>query len=156
MVPLDLPYKVCYWRLISNILPNSGPLRDIRFLNPSDLDFELSKSLKVKSDGVIALAVHGFLLMANSNIRANSVPLRDIKALKSQWPWLDLDLSRSLKIKRDGVIGLIIYGSLLMINSNIGTNLTPLQEMTLLYLSDPNFDLSMSLKVKSNSAFNSP
>ncbi len=36
------------------------------------------------------------------------------------------DLSGSLKVKSDGVIELAIYGFLLMVNSNIGPNLTPL------------------------------
>ncbi len=43
--------------------------------NLSDLDFDLSRSLKVKSDDVIELAIYGFLLMINSNIGPNSAPL---------------------------------------------------------------------------------
>ena len=71
----------------SNILPNLVPLRDIRPQNISDLDFDLSRSLKVKCDGALALPIYGFLLMVNSNIGPNLAPLRDIKALKSEWPW---------------------------------------------------------------------
>ena len=37
----------------------------------SDLDFDLSRSLKVKCDGVIGLPIYGFLLMFNSNIGPN-------------------------------------------------------------------------------------
>ena len=39
---------------------------------------------------------------------------------------LNFDLSRSLKVKYDGGIGLLMYGLLLMVNSNIGPNLVPL------------------------------
>ncbi len=41
--------------------------------NLSDLEFDLSRSnvLKVKCDGVIGLAIYGFLLMFNSNIGHN-------------------------------------------------------------------------------------
>ncbi len=46
--------------------------------NPSDLDFDLPGSLKVKSDDIIRLTIYGFLLMINSNIGPNSAPLRDI------------------------------------------------------------------------------
>ncbi len=47
----------------SNIWPNSAPLRDTKLRNLSDYDFELSRSLKVKCDGVIGLAIYGFLLI---------------------------------------------------------------------------------------------
>ncbi len=104
----------------SNIGPNSAPLRDISYCNPSDLDFDLSGSLKGKSDDVIELARYGFPLMINSKIGPNSAPLRDIR----HWNLsdLDFDLSRSLKIKTDSVIGLIIYGFLLMVSSNTEPN----------------------------------
>ncbi len=39
--------------------------------NPSELDCDLSRSLKVKSDDVIGLSIYGFLLMVNSNIGPN-------------------------------------------------------------------------------------
>ncbi len=35
---------------------------------------------------------------------------------------VDPDLSRSRKVKREGAIGLPIYGFLLMFNSNVGHN----------------------------------
>ncbi len=44
---------------------------------------------------------------------------------------LEFDLSRSLKVKSEGAIGLPICGFLLMVNSNIGPNLAPLRDMTL-------------------------
>ena len=39
--------------------------------NLSDLDFDLSRSLKVKSDSGTGLPIYGFLLMFNSNIGSN-------------------------------------------------------------------------------------
>ena len=55
----------------SNIGPNMAPLRDIRLQNMSDIEFDLSRSLKVKSDGTVGLPIYGFLLMFNSNIGPN-------------------------------------------------------------------------------------
>ncbi len=46
----------------SDIWPNSAPLRDIRLRNLSDLDCDLSWSLKVKCDGAIRLPIYGFLI----------------------------------------------------------------------------------------------
>ncbi len=46
----------------SNKWPSSAPLQDRRLRNMSDLEFDLSRSLKVKCDDVIGLAIHGFLL----------------------------------------------------------------------------------------------
>ena len=36
-----------------------------------DLEFDLSRSLKVKSVGAIILPIYGFVLMFNCNIRSN-------------------------------------------------------------------------------------
>ncbi len=69
--------------------------------------------------------------------------------MKSEWP--DIDLSRSPKVKCHGVIGLAIYASLLMVNSNIGPDLAPLV-IRLWNLDDLDFHLSRSFKVKSGSA----
>ena len=44
-----------------NIGPDLVPLRDIRLENLSDLDFDLSRSLKVKRHGVIGLTIYDFL-----------------------------------------------------------------------------------------------
>ena len=44
-----------------NIWSNSAPLRNIRLQNLSDLDFDISRSLKVKCDGAIGLSIYGFL-----------------------------------------------------------------------------------------------
>ena len=45
----------------------------------SDLDFDLSKSLKDKSIGAIRLRIYGFLLMFNCNIGSKYAPLQDIR-----------------------------------------------------------------------------
>ncbi len=47
--------------------------------NLSDLDFDLSRSVNVKFDNAIGLAIYGFLLIVNSNIGPNSASLRDIR-----------------------------------------------------------------------------
>ncbi len=56
----------------------------------------------------------------------------------------------SLKVKSDGVIGLVIYGILLIVNSNTGPNSAPLRDIRHCNLSDLDFDLPRSLKVKSD------
>ncbi len=70
------------------------------------LNFDLSRSLKVKCNG-IGLYIYAFLLMFNSNIWPNSASLQDIR-LRNMSD-LDFDLSRSLKVKCDDVIGLAIH-----------------------------------------------
>ncbi len=47
--------------------------------NLSDVDFDLSRSLKVKCDSVIGLPIYGFLVVSNSNIWPSSAPLQDIR-----------------------------------------------------------------------------
>ncbi len=112
------------------LLPNIFiPCRSPSTQNLSDLDFDLSRSLKVKSGDVIGLAIYGFLLMVDSNIGSDVAPLRDM--MLSNLSDLDFDLSRSLKVKSGQVIGLPMYGFLLMVNNNIGPNSAPLRDMTL-------------------------
>ncbi len=132
----------------SNIGPNSAPLRDIRLWNLCDIDFDLSWSIKVKSDGVIGLPIYGFLLMV-SNVGPNLAPLRDTRV----WNPSDLnfDFSRNVEVKCDVGIGLAIYmyGLLLTVNSNIEPNSIPLRDTRLWNTNDVDFDLSRSLKEKS-------
>ena len=46
----------------------SAPLQDIMVQNPSDLDFDLSRSLKVQCDGVIGFSIYGqFPIHIHSN-----------------------------------------------------------------------------------------
>ena len=56
--------------------------------------------------------------MFNGNIGPNWAPLRDIRFRNVGD--LEPDLARSLKVKCDSAIGLLIYGFSLMSNSNIG------------------------------------
>ncbi len=86
----------------------------------SDLDFDLSRSLKVKCEGAIGLPIYGFLLMFNSNIGPNRAPLRDI-SLQNLGD-LDFDLSRSLKVKANGAFRLPTHDFLLVSNSNYMCN----------------------------------
>ena len=80
--------------------------------NLRDLDFALSRSLKINCDSVIGLPIYAFLLMFNRNIWPNSAPLQDIR-FRNQSD-LEFDLSRSLNVKCDDVIGLAIHGFLLI------------------------------------------
>ncbi len=139
MVPLNSPYVGSYWWLISNIGPNFTPLWLIRLRNLSDLDFDLSRSFKVKCHGVIGLAIYVFLLMATSNLWPNFAPLRDIRLRNLSD--LDFDLSRSFKVKCHGVIGLAIYVFLLMANTNLWPNFARLRDIRLWNLGDLDFDL---------------
>ncbi len=114
----DIQIKVVILLLANISIPCSSP----SIQNQSDLDFDLSRWVKVKTD-VIGVAIYGFLLMVNSNIEPNSATLRDIIL----WNPSDLDLtfpghSRS---KRHGVLGLAIYAFQLILKSNIGPNLAP-------------------------------
>ncbi len=57
----DIQIKVVIL-LLANI---SIPCRSPSTQSQSDLDFDLSRTLKVKSDDVIGRAIYGFLLMVN-------------------------------------------------------------------------------------------
>ena len=63
----------------------------------SDLDFELTRSPKVKCDGAVGLSICDFLLVSNSNTWSNSGPLPDI-SLRNRSD-LDSDLSSSRQSK---------------------------------------------------------
>ncbi len=125
----------------SNMKRNSAPLRDIRLWNLSDLECDLSRTLKVKvMMSLDSSSPYSFLLMVNSNIGPNSAPLWDIRL----WNLRDFDLSRALKVKCCGVIGLAIFGFLLMVNSNIWPKLAALRDIRLRNLGDLDCDLSRS------------
>ncbi len=47
----------------ANIWSNSAPLQDTKLRNLSDIHYDLSRSLKVKCDGVIGLSIYGFLFI---------------------------------------------------------------------------------------------
>ncbi len=65
----------------------------MRLRNWSDLDFDISRSLKVKYDSVIGLTIYAFLSMFN--IWPNSAPLK-VKRLQNLTD-LEFVLSRSLR-----------------------------------------------------------
>ncbi len=96
-------------------------MRDIRLRKFGDLDFDLSRSLKVKCDGAIGLPIYGFLSMFNSNIWPNMAPLRNYIRLQNLGD-LEFDLSRSFKFKSNCAFGLPIYDFLLVSNSNYISN----------------------------------
>ncbi len=69
-----------------------APLQDIRLRNLSDLEFDLSGSLKVICDDVVGLPIYAFLLMFNSNIWPNPAPLQDTRL--QNLSDLEFDVSR--------------------------------------------------------------
>ena len=82
--------------------------------------------------------MYDFLIMFNSNIGPDSSPSRDIRLLSLGD--LEFDLSRSLKDKCNGDIGLPTCGFLLMFNSNIGPNQAPLRDIRFQKFGDLDFD----------------
>ncbi len=80
----------------------------IYYYSISDLNFDLSKLLKVKSDSTDELPnpTYNFLLVFNSNKwRSNTQPHYDIPPVRLQnLSNLDFDLSRLPKVKCDDVI----------------------------------------------------
>ncbi len=113
------PHIVSYWCLIVT-WGLTSILYEIKHRNLGDLDFDLSRSLKVKCEGAIGLPIYGFLLMFHSNIGPNSAVFREIR-LRNLGD-LDFDLSKSLKVNSNGAVRLPIYGFLLIFNSNIMSN----------------------------------
>ncbi len=71
-------------------------LQDLSFWNLSDIEFDLSRSLKVKCDSFIGLPIYAFLLLFNSKVTEG--------------------------VKFDDVIGLSIHGFLFI---TVITRLTP-------------------------------
>ncbi len=55
------------------------PLQNIRLQNLTDLDFDLSRLLKVICDDVIGLSIYAFLLMCNSHLWPNCDPSQNIR-----------------------------------------------------------------------------
>ncbi len=124
--------SVCYhWGNISDPHPQVAPLlllgqrKLLIKLNSSvDLDFDHSRSLKVRYDGIVGLPIYVFLVRFSCNIWPNMAYLRDTctGTSPSNASDLDSDVSRSLKVRCDGVIELPIYGFLFMFNTKIPPN----------------------------------
>ena len=96
--------------------------------NFGDLEFDLSRSPKVKCEHAIRFLIYDFLLMFNSNTGPNKarykasitqgLTRRDTRL--QNLGDLEFDLSRSLKVKSNGAVGCSIYDFLLV--SNTGSN----------------------------------
>ena len=84
------------------------------FQNMHTLEFDLSRSLKVKLDGVIRKSIYDFLLVNNCNYMPICSILRDIATQNMHD--LEFDLSRSLKVKFKGTIRKPMYDFLLVNN----------------------------------------
>ncbi len=104
--------------------------------NLSDLYFGLSTSLKVRCDSVIGFPMYYFLLVFNSYIWPNSVPLWDISS-KTEWPWHWPFKVNDVKCNR--INGLPLYAFLLTFISNIWPNSALLQDIRLRNVHDLDF-----------------
>ncbi len=65
-----------------NVWSNSAPVPNIKFRNLGDLDFDLSRPLKVKCDGVIGLLVYDLLLIFDSNMWHKLAPYESMSDLE--------------------------------------------------------------------------
>ncbi len=68
----------------NSIWPNSAPLRDASLENLSDVDFDLSRLLKVNCHGAIRLSTYNFNLVFITNILYKF--LYKIATSKFEWP----------------------------------------------------------------------
>ncbi len=80
--------------IITHYLTMHVSIIDFRHIN-----FDLSRSLKVKCDGGFGLPTYDFLLVFKSKICPNSAALRDMSFGNLSDP--DIEFSRSLKVKCD-------------------------------------------------------
>ncbi len=110
--------------------------------NLSELDFSLSRSLKVKSDGVVGppYTISSYCLMVTYVL--NSLYLQDTSV--QNLSDLDFGLPSPFNISHDG-IGVSVYDFRLSFSS---TYLGSLRDTSLQDMSDLAFDLSKSFKVK--------
>ncbi len=69
---------------------------------------DLSSSLKVICDGAIRLPIYSFLLVFNSNIWPNRVPLHDTNLLQIL-SGIEFDILKVIQSENNGTIGLPIY-----------------------------------------------
>ena len=81
-------------------MPTCSISEDIAIQHEHDLEFDLSKSLKVKVYGAIRKPTYDFLLVNNSKYMPICSILWDIK--NENMHDLEFELSRSLKVKVDG------------------------------------------------------
>ncbi len=146
MVPLDSSYMISYCVIITMSYKIVSFFARYKTSNLSKLAFGLSTCLRsLKCDGAIRLPIYDFLLIFNSNICPNSVPLWDITHQNMS----DCDLPRSLKVECDGGIEVTIYDFILEFHSNIWPNYR-------LEFEWPWLHLSRSLKIKSHDVIGFP
>ena len=95
VVLFDSPWANFYWCLISNTWSNSPPFRRLSLQYLNGLDFDLSRTLKVKCDGAVALRCGNSFWCVISNTLPNSIHLRYSRL--QNFSDFDLDLLTSLK-----------------------------------------------------------
>ncbi len=143
---VGLEFFIYHFLLVcnSNIYPNSAPLLYTSPQNQSDLDFDLSRSLKVKSDAAVGHSIYDFLLMLILPVTYGQFQLLMTDIILQNLN--DHDLSSSPKVKYDGTEAIHIYNFLLVFNGNIWLNSDILRDISLKNLSHLEINLSKSLK----------
>ncbi len=105
----------------SNIWPSSFTRYKA---SKSDLEFDLSMSLKVICDNVIGLAIYAFLSMFNSNLWPNSASSQNIRPQNLSDLEFDFSMFSMFSTFKCDVIGLVIHGFLLIYTVIICLTLT--------------------------------
>ncbi len=70
MVQKASPCMIIY-SCLTETSPNAASLRNVKLRNLSNIDLDVSKLRKVKSDGTVGLTHYDFLLVFNSNTCRN-------------------------------------------------------------------------------------
>ncbi len=105
-----LPIYGFLLRSTSNIWPTLAQVRHRSLQNLNDLDFDLSRSLRVKCDGAIGLPIYDFsYIYVKSYTWPNATPLRDINLRNLSY--LDIDLSRSPRSNCIHTTGIPMFNS---------------------------------------------
>ncbi len=121
MMRLESKCMISYQCLVSNLWPNLAHLRDIRLRNLSDPTWTFQGQIPQSQIWWSHLTPNNdFLLVFNNNIWPNSALLWDmtLKYISN----LEFDLSMSLKVKSNSVVGFPIYDFLLVSNNNMSTS----------------------------------
>ncbi len=101
------PHMIWYWCLTVAFGPSRGLLRDPSLHNLSDLDIDLSRSFKVKSDGGMGLPILKFIKIKEFLIRDCELTTLRQTIMHAQVLLLDLLLCHMLYHNSDYVDGLI-------------------------------------------------
>ncbi len=104
IVPLDSLCMVSYFAFKNNMWPNSAPFLDISPQNLNDIDFDLSKPLKIKSNGAVG---YDFLLVSpNPHLPAYHLSHFNSLAVTTTRHFFSYVLSASQNFRPECIAGL--------------------------------------------------